>query len=148
MTQVNFSHQNATGSTTAKETKGKWIYIYQYEDSDGGIEQIIDEYPTKEEAYEAMKYTYERCQWMNRCLGYENPMAYITDDSALTNESSGNTIKLWIKKNNRKRSWLKNAKKLDDIERETGEKLAKEFGFESVSELNKFIEMIGQNKTK
>ena len=108
----------------------------------------LKEYPTKEDAHVAMKYTYERCQWMNRCMGYENPMAYITDDSALTNESSGNTIKLWIKKNNRKRSWLKNAKKLDDIERETGEKLAKEFGFESVSELNKFIEMVGQNKTK
>ena len=57
-------------------------------------------------------------------LGYENPLAYITDESARTNDTAGNTLKLWIKKNNRKRSWLKNAKRLDDIERECAEKLA------------------------
>ena len=115
----------ATGSSTAaKTTKGKWIYIMRYEYSDGTVEQFIDEYQTKEDAYEMMKFTYDKSLWMNRCFGYENPLAYITDESARTNDTAGNTLKLWIKKNNRKRSWLKNAKRLDDIERECAEKLA------------------------
>lgn len=59
-----------------------------------------------------------------------------------------NEMRGWLLQYYNGRSWLKNAKKLDDIEREAGEKLAKEFGFESVSELNKFIEMKGLNKTK
>ena len=59
-----------------------------------------------------------------------------------------NEMRGWFLQYYNERSWLKNAKKLDDIEREAGEKLAKEFGFESVSELNKFIEMKGLNKTK
>ena len=63
----------ATGKTTAKETTKKWVCIVQYEHSDGSINQIIDEFPTKEEAYEAMKSTYDRYQWMNRCFNYENP---------------------------------------------------------------------------
>lgn len=96
----------------------------RYEYSDGTVEQFIDEYQTKEDAYEMMKFTYDKSLWMNRCFGYENPLAYITDESARTNDTAGNTLKLWIKKNNRKRSWLKNAKRLDDIERECAEKLA------------------------
>ena len=59
-----------------------------------------------------------------------------------------NEMRGWLLQYYNERSCLKNAKKLDDIEREAGEKLAKEFGFESVSELNKFIEMKGLNKTK
>lgn len=107
----------ATGVTTAKMTKGKWIYIMRYENSDGTVEQFIDEYQTKEDAFEAMKYTYDKSLWMNRCLGYENPLAYITDESARTNSTMGDTINLWIKKKTKKMSWLKNAK-IDDIERE------------------------------
>lgn len=125
MTQNIQKTNAATGSsTTAKTTKGKWIYIIQTELSDGSIDQVIDEYQTKEDAYEMMKFTYDKSLWMNRCFGYENPLAYITDESARTNDTAGNTLKLWIKKNNRKRSWLKNAKRLDDIERECAEKLA------------------------
>lgn len=125
MTQNIQKTNAATGSsTTAKTTKGKWIYIIQTELSDGSIDQVIDEYQTKEDAYEMMKFTYDKSLWMNRCFGYENPLAYITDESARTNDTAGNTLYLWIKKNNRKRSWLKNAKRLDDIERECAEKLA------------------------
>ena len=116
----------ATGITTAKMTKGKWIYIMRYEYSDGTVEQFIDEYQTKEDAYEMMKFTYDKSLWMNRCFGYENPLAYITDESARTNDTAGNTVKLWIKKNNRKRSWLKNARTLDDIERECADEFAKQ----------------------
>jgi hypothetical protein len=142
-----------TGTTTAKETKRKWIYIYQYEDSNGTVGRIVDEYPTKEEAYEAMKNTYDRCQSMNRCFGYENPLAYITDDSARTNESSGNTVKLWIKKKTAKMSWLKNAQTMDDIEREGAEKLAaelaKQLGIEGGLDIKKINEMInGMNNKK
>ena len=128
----------ATGTTTAKEmTKkrvkaDKWIYIIQYEYSDGSIEQTIDEYPTKEKAQEAMKYTFGRCQFMNRCFGYENPLAYITDDSARTNSTNGAIVMLWVKKKTGKMSWLKNAKRLDDIERETASELAKQLGIEGV----------------
>ena len=60
MKKNNVRPEAATGTTTAKEmTKkrvkaDKWVYIIQYEYSDGSIEQIIDEYPTKEEAQEAL----------------------------------------------------------------------------------------------
>lgn len=127
MTQNIQKTNAATGSsTTAKTTKGKWIYIIQTELSDGSIDQVIDEYQTKEDAYEMMKFTYDKSLWMNRCFGYENPLAYITDESARTNDTAGNTVKLWIKKNNRKRSWLKNARTLDDIERECADEFAKQ----------------------
>ena len=145
--------QTATGSTKAKETKGKWIFIYQYEESDGSIKQITDEYPTKEEAYEAMKYTYDRCQFMNRCFGYENPLAYITDDSARTNNTNGDTVRLWVKKKGSKVGWLKNAKTIDDIEREGAEtlaaELAKQLGIEGGLDIKTINEMIkGLNNTK
>ena len=133
----------------AKATKGKWIYIMHYENSDGTVEQFIDEYATKEEAYEAMKSTYDRYQWMNRCFGYENPLAYITDESARTNDTGGNTLYLWIKKNNRKRSWLKNAKRLDDIERELTDEFERElkskFGV-GIKEINEMLKVVNNTK--
>lgn len=139
----------ATGKTTAKETTKKWVCIFQYEYSDGSINQIIDEFPTKEEAYEAMKSTYDRYQWMNRCFNYENPLAYITDESARTNDTGGNTLYLWIKKNNRKRSWLKNAKRLDDIERELTDEFERElkskFGV-GIKEINEMLKVVNNTK--
>lgn len=151
MEKINISRPDVeTGTTTAKKTKGKWIYIMRYENSDGTVEQFIDEYQTKEEAYEMMKYTYDKSLWMNRCFGYENPLAYITDESARTNDTAGNTLYLWIKKNNRKRSWLKNAKRLDDIERECEEKLAAELayrlGLEGDVDIQKINEMLKHTK--
>lgn len=139
MKKNNVRQDAATGTTTAKEmTKkrvkaDKWIYIIQYEYSDGSIEQIIDEYPTKEEAQEAMKYKFDNCQFMNRCFGYENPLAYITDDSARTNSTNGAIVMLWVKKKAGKMSWLKNAKRLDDIKREAAAELAKRLGIEGSS---------------
>ena len=139
----------ATGITTAKMTKGKWIYIIQTELSDGSIDQVIDEYQTKEDAFEAMKYTYDKSLWMNRCFGYENPLAYITDESACTNDTGGNTLYLWIKKNNRKRSWLKNAKRLDDIERELTDEFERElkskFGV-GIKEINEMLKVVNNKK--
>ena len=139
----------ATGKTTAKKTTKKWVCIFQYEHSDGSINQIIDEFPTKEEAYEAMKFTYDRYQWMNKCFGYENPLAYITDESACTNDTVGNTLYLWIKKNNRKRSWLKNAKRLDDIERELTDEFERElkskFGV-GIKEINEMLKVVNNTK--
>ena len=138
MKKNNVRQDAATGKTTAKEmTKkrvkaDKWIYIIRYEYSDGSIEQIIDEYPTKEEAQEAMKYAFDNRQFMNRCFGYENPLAYITDDSALTNSTNGAIVKFWVKKKTGKMSWLKNAKRLDDIKREVAAELAKQLGIEGV----------------
>ena len=122
----NIQKADVETGVTAKATKGKWIYIMRYENIDGTVEQFIDEYQTKEEAYEMMKFTYDKSLWMNRCFGCENPLAYITDESARTNDTRGNTLYLWIKKNNRKRSWLKNARTLDDIERECADEFAKQ----------------------
>ena len=138
MKKNNVRPEAATGKTTAKEmTKkrvkaDKWIYIIRYEYSDGSLEHIIDEYPTKEEAQEAMKYAFDNRQFMNRCFGYENPLAYITDDSALTNSTNGAIVKFWVKKKTGKMSWLKNAKRLDDIKREAAAELAKQLGIEGV----------------
>jgi hypothetical protein len=139
----------ATGKTTAKETTKKWVCIVQYEHSDGSINQIIDEFPTKEEAYEAMKSTYERYQWMNRCFNYENPWAYITDESACTNSTMGDTIRLWVKKKTGKMSWLRNAKKLDDIERELTDEFERElkskFGV-GIKEINEMLKVVNNTK--
>ena len=149
MIKTTMSPDAATGKTTAKKTTKKWVCIFQYEHSDGSINQIIDEFPTKEEAYEAMKFTYDRYQWMNRCFKYENPLAYITDESACTNDTGGNTLYLWIKKNNRKRSWLKNAKRLDDIERELTDEFERELKSKigvGIKEINEMLKVVNNKK--
>ena len=61
----------------------------------------------------------------------------------------GDTIRLWVKKKTGKMSWLRNAKKLDDIERELTDEFERElkskFGV-GIKEINEMLKVVNNTK--